>query len=43
VAGAIAALAQRDGISVKDAAFRLIQAAGVARVPEIKGGGAIVV
>jgi subtilisin family serine protease len=42
VAGAIAALAQRDGISAKDAAFRLIQAAGVPRVPIAKGGGAIV-
>ncbi|HEY2666519.1 MAG TPA: S8 family serine peptidase, partial [Actinomycetota bacterium] len=42
VAGAIAALAQRDGISVKDAAFRLIQTAGVPRVPIAKGGGAIV-
>jgi subtilisin family serine protease len=42
VAGAIAALAERDGISVRDAAFRLIQAAGVPRVPVPKGGGAIV-
>jgi len=42
VAGAIAALAERDGISVRDAAFRLIQATGVARVPVTKGGGAIV-
>jgi subtilisin family serine protease len=42
VAGAIAALAERDGITVRDAAFQLIQAAGVPRVPIAKGGGAIV-
>jgi subtilisin family serine protease len=42
VAGAIAALAERDGITVRDAAFQLIQAAGVPRVPIPKGGGAIV-
>jgi len=42
VAGAIAVLAERDGITVREAAFRLIQGAGVARVPVIKGGGAIV-
>jgi hypothetical protein len=42
VAGAIAALADRDGIAVRDAAFQLIQAAGVPRVPIAKGGGAIV-
>jgi subtilisin family serine protease len=42
VAGAVAALAERDGITVRDAAFRLIQAAGVPRVPAIKGGGTIV-
>ena len=43
VAGAIAALAERDGIDVRDAAFRLIQAVGAPRVPVTKGGGAIVV
>jgi subtilisin family serine protease len=43
VAGAIAALAQRDGVDVREAAFRLLQAAGVPRVPAIKGGGTIVV
>ncbi|TMK40236.1 MAG: S8/S53 family peptidase [Actinobacteria bacterium] len=42
VAGAIAALAQRDGIDVRGAAFRLIQAVGVPRVPVTKGSGAIV-
>jgi subtilisin family serine protease len=42
VAGAIAALAERDSLSVRDAAFQLIQAAGVPRVPFPKGGGAIV-
>jgi len=42
VAGAIAALAERDGVPVREAAFRLIQAAGAPRVPFTKGGGAIV-
>jgi subtilisin family serine protease len=42
VAGAIAALAERDGITVRQAAFQLVQAAGVPRVPIAKGGGAIV-
>jgi subtilisin family serine protease len=42
VAGAIAALAEQDGITVRDAAFRLVQASGVPRVPVLKGGGAIV-
>jgi subtilisin family serine protease len=42
VAGAIAALAEQVGISVRDAAFRLTQAPGVPRVPVTKGGGAIV-
>ncbi|MEA2590127.1 MAG: hypothetical protein QOH66_3054, partial [Actinomycetota bacterium] len=42
VAGAIAALAEAEGLTVRDAAFRLIQAAGVPRVPVPKGAGAIV-
>jgi hypothetical protein len=42
VAGAIAALAQREGITARDAAFRLVQAAGLPRVPAAFGGGAIV-
>lgn len=42
VAGAIASLAERDGITPRDAAFQLLEAPGVPRVPISKGGGAIV-
>src|SRR5260370_18548900 len=41
VAGAIAALAERDGVDVRGAAFRLLPAAGAPPVPAIKGGGTL--